>query len=370
MKQGVSRLAQRAGATLLLAACTYTGEGENPTATAPDEVEESDTSTDASTSTSTSGDPLPQVTSTDASDTSSGEPTSTTSDGTTGDDTTGTTGGTTGGTKTCKKVDFLFMIENESEMAVAYKELGELFPHVAERVETELSDWDYHMMVINGDGNWGTAACEERCALTGSCEPLLDGYPCEYDPNSCDMTLGAGVTFPAGSWASNVQCPIEGDQRYIVNGQPDLAGTLDCLRWVGNSGDTYRKPVQSVLEAVSPELNGPGACNEGFIRDDAYQVIMVITTSGDFTTTGTPEEWADSLLAIHGGKFDKVFLIGLFNDGYYTGTCGTLGAPYTIKNLLGWIDGIFHSSWGSVCENDFRPYIDQALDYILSDCEE
>ena len=39
-------------------------------------------------------------------------------------------------------------------------------------------------------------------------------------------------------------------------------------------------------------------------------------------------------------------------------------------DLLGWIDGIFHSSWGSVCENDFRPYIDQALDYILSDCEE
>ncbi|MEZ4380861.1 MAG: hypothetical protein R3A79_05910 [Nannocystaceae bacterium] len=375
----MARRAWRAGAPLLLAACTYAGDGESAT-----EPDSGDTQDSAANTTTAGGATGPAEVTTDAvitttttTDVSTTDDTTTTGDTTTGDteDTTTTddvtTGAptTTGNTKSCKKVDFLFAVDNSTYMTEAYNPLGDMVPHFASRIEDEFSDWDYHMMVVKGDESWGNELCEERCSLYGSCGDYMPDYPCDYDPVECDMTLGAGIRHPAGNWSANDECPIAGGKRYITNEQPDLGDTLDCMRKVGLGHDGMRRQVQSVLDAVGVDLNDGGGCNEDFYREDAYLVVMMVTSQGDYFTDGTPEQWADSLLAHKGGKFNKVFMVGLYDDGYYGGSsCADVG--WDSKSLWSFVDEFYNSTSGSMCEDDYKPYIDEALDFLLEDCEE
>ncbi len=380
MLLALSRPAWPWAAALLLVACPNPEPGGTATLGDPNETFESDSESESGASasassgidtlttaglTSSSGGGVTTGSTGDTEGTTSDTDSDSTTDGTDSDS---TTDGTTDGPQSCKKIDFLFAIDNSPRMADAHWQLGQMLPQFIDRIETEFSDWDYHMMVVKGDGSWGNPLCEERCEMVGNCDGSIEGYPCEYDPDTCDLTLGAGVVISAGSAASNVICPIEGNQRYIKTGQPELEDTLDCLRLVG-FGNSYERPqVQSLLNAVSPKLNAKGACNEGFLRDDAYLVIFMVMSETDYYTEGTPQEWATTLLATKGGKFDKVFLIGLFDDGYKGGLCGIQDGNN--DDLFEWVDEIYHSSSGSLCEQNYMPHMDKALNYVLSDCQE
>lgn len=39
----------------------------------------------------------------------------------------------------------------------------------------------------------------------------------------------------------------------------------------------WELPMNSMLHAIGPELVAPGACNEGFLCDDAMLVVAIIT---------------------------------------------------------------------------------------------
>ncbi len=379
MLDALSRLRWPWAAALLLLACPPPNPGGTATLGDPEDTFDSDSeSASASASASSGVDTLTTAgltsssgggTTGDTSTTGDTDGTTSDSDGTTGGtDSDSTTDGTTDGPKSCKKIDVLFAIDNSPDMTGAHWRLSQMLPQFIDRFETEFSNWDYHMMVVKGDGSWGNPLCEERCELVGNCDGAIEDYPCEYDPDTCDLTLGAGVIISAGSSASNTICPIEGDQRYMKTGQSELEETLDCLRRVGFANSYERPQVQSLLNAVSPKLNAEGACNEGFLRDDAYLVIFMVMSETDYYTEGTPQEWAKTLLATKGGKFDKVFLIGLFDDGYKGGLCGIPDGNN--DDLFEWVDEIYHSSSGSMCEQDYMPHMDKALNYVLSDCQE
>ncbi len=381
MIQGVQRRIWRVGAALLLVACTFEPE-QGETATAGDSEDTLDSESGASASASsfvtvtvTNGNPSTTGDTTDTEPTtgdSTGETTAVTGDDTTGDtsdasDTNDTSGGTGDNPNACKKkIDILFAVDNNGHMTTAHNRFGQMLPHFIDRVETDLADWDYHMMVVKGDEVWGNQYCEERCELVGNCDGAIPDYPCDHEPDACDMTLGAGVTISAGASASNTLCPIEGGKRYIQTGQTDLEGTLDCTRRVGFSGSLERRQVQSVLDAVSPDLNAPGACNDGFLRDDAYLIVFMMMVQADHFTPGTPQEWAKTLLATKGGKFDKVYLIGLYDDYFQGGECYSSGGSKT-DNVYEWVDEIYNSYGGNYCE-DYIPPMDEALNYVLDEC--
>lgn len=71
---------------------------------------------------------------------------------------------------------------------------------------------------------------------------------------------------------------------------------------------------ETLVEAISPEMNGPDGCNEGFLRDDALLFVTFVRNTGDFDSAGTPDDWKDALLgAKHGDPHSIVLLdIGLY----------------------------------------------------------
>ena len=177
----------------------------------------------------------------------------------------------------CKgKIDFLFVISRlmgSVNEGTVYDSLVAAAPSFFATIETKFADFDYHILVTDGDPTWGSGMCNDECPGPFMSCKVPDEYPCDAlgHLSSCDLTWGAGVVFNAGWLAPNKPCEVAGGKRYIAKGQPNLAETFSCLARVGGSG--YDLIGQALTAAVSPELRAPGGCNEGFLRDDALLVV-------------------------------------------------------------------------------------------------
>ena len=116
--------------------------------------------------------------------------------------------------------------------------------------------------------------------------PECDGYPCNNLPvaEGCDATLGTGLVDDPGAKA----CGVTGGHRYMVDGQPNLSGTLHCLAKVGTDGDGSERPMEAMIASVST-LNGVGGCNAGFVRKDALLVVTLITDEDGWGSICSPD---------------------------------------------------------------------------------
>ena len=235
----------------------------------------------------------------------------------------------------CKgKIDLLFVISNNYLMEEVQLELINAFPEFIETIESKFDDFDYHIMVVDGDDDWGAEVCDEDCPVFDCkigdpccgtnptpenvgklCCPVQD-YPCDYvaKVTKCDAAIGAGTVFPAGLYASNKQCPIDGGRRYMVKGQKNLSDTFACVAQVGVSGGS--KLGEALTAAVQQNINDPGGCNPGFLRKDALLMATLIDVNpeeggGGLSSEGFAWDWNKALLdAKHDPASVVLFYIG------------------------------------------------------------
>jgi len=260
----------------------------------------------------------------------------------------------------CKgKIDFLFVISRYSGMSGFQARLLDAFPKFIHTIETKFADFDYHIMVVDGDPYWGADGCDAKCPM--QCAP---GYPCDYVPSECDTTIGAGVVFPAAHHTMNKPCPIDGGRRYMVKGQTDLEGTFACVAQVGTSGGSMMG--QALATSVQPWLNGPGDCNDGFLREDALLMATVITNSYDgegwagSSAAGNPETWTKALRTAKADDLESIVALGIIptegpgcddNDRI----CQMLQLfPYALNR--------------NIAADDYGPFFDEATDLVETAC--
>ena len=113
--------------------------------------------------------------------------------------------------------------------------------------------------------------------------------------------LGAGkAEDPLGA-----ACGIIDDRRWMTDQQPDLVGTFECAALVGAGGDGNERPMEAMTTAITVE-NEMGACNEGFLRDDAILVVTFITDEEDTGSLGTPDGWKNTLVAAKNGNEEAI----------------------------------------------------------------
>jgi hypothetical protein len=223
-------------------------------------------------------------------------------------------------------------------MAESQKQLIEAFPGFIQTIEATFADFDYHIMVVDSYSGWGrdhcTAACPdlgclvgEPCCLYGQpegelCCPVQD-YPCETlgQMTQCDQTAGAGSVFPAGAYATNAPCKVDGGRRYLTKEEPDLEGTFGCVAQVGTVA--INALAENLVAALQPELNGPGGCNEGFLRDDALLMVTIIEPGNNDDSPGTPEEWAEAVIAAKNGDPSAVVVLQIGNPEEFPGDAVT-----------------------------------------------
>lgn len=280
--------------------------------------------------------------------------------------------GTGGGGLGCDKVDFLFVIDNSISMQDQQAALIASFPGFIDTIQNTLSATsDYHIMVTDTDDV--TRCTPSNCQsgnmnATTLCVEPAGGYACNTTFEACDDIIGAGVVHPAGSQASNTLCTPFGGNRYIVEGEPDLVGTFSCMAKVGLAGHPSERPMDSLVAAMSAELNGPGGCNEGFLRDDAILVVTFISDDPNYEDEGTPQEWYDVVVAAKNGNPEAVVVLGLTPSDP---DCQPNAGP---PKGAHWSE--FVALWGergleaSVCNADYAPFFQQAVAIIDEACDE
>jgi hypothetical protein len=253
--------------------------------------------------------------------------------------------------KGCKNIDFLFVIDNSDSMDDEQENLARSFPGFVQVMQDELKAKDFHIMVV------GTGGDREEAD-----EPTLD-------PIECEEVQGAGRRrSEAGD-----DCGIQGGLPFMTDSQPDLEATFSCVARVGTDGSAIEEPMDAVLEAISEDLNDPGRCNAGFLRDDAILVVTFITDEEDRRSRGTPEEWRSLLLNRKYDNPDALVMLGLVGDnnvdgGLLGGPCRLLdadGAP-RLQSFVESLSGVL----GSVCAPDYSPFFGTAVSTIDSACDE
>ncbi|MBZ5712799.1 hypothetical protein [Nannocystis pusilla] len=214
------------------------------------------------------------------------------------------------------KIDFLFVIARHTDVVSVYSQFIAALPAFIAAIQSKFSNFDYHIMAVDGDPEWGIEACNQ-----------LPCAPCPYEPDypscsliasrtACDSTMGAGTIFNAGSDAPNVPCEVPEGRRYLVRGDPNFDSTFLCMAQVGGYGGD--RLGEAFVRAIHPDLNGPGGCNDGFLRDDALLMVTLLTPTKDKDSAGTPETWAEAALAAKNDDPNSIVLLGITNEPTYS----------------------------------------------------
>lgn len=274
----------------------------------------------------------------------------------------GDEGGTDAG---CRAVDLLFVIDDSGSMEDEQANLISSFPGFIDAMRSQLSeDLGYHVGITTSD-------------------LYLGNFDCSYE--------GALVTSTLGGGSSNQNCgPYSSGARYMTE-DDDLAAKFSCAAQVGIEGDGDERPMQTMLAALSPGLTGPGGCNDGFLRDDALLVVVLITDeeddhelvgcTGTVNTTpadgsaGEPQQWFDQLVAIKGGDERRVVVLSLVGPQGVSACpelqkCdgGIVGAEVA-NRIIDFTNRFTYGFVGPVCE-PYGPFFSEAIASIVSACDD
>lgn len=309
--------------------------------------------------------------------------------GVTTDDPDPTTTGTTGVTTTttipdfgdqdlgCNgKIDFLFVIDRASWMEPYWDRFQAAFPPFLDDLVATFANFDLRFMAVDATNGWGLFGCIDQCEQNnGSCLPVGPAdYPCEHyesNPDADCERMGSGVIAPAGFGSSNRDCGVVGGHRYIVgNEQPDLLETVKCISQMGY-GNSHAAAEVAMLWSLLPD-SPPAHCNEGFLRDDAMLVIVFYSGfANDASPMGAPSEWAEAIYGLKGNDTDKVAVIGIIDDASSDSptVCPGGSGSYSYYPAAFLHHFVTHKVEGSLCADDFSPYLEAGLDLVRDLCD-
>jgi len=269
----------------------------------------------------------------------------------------------------CDKVDVLIVMDNSGSMS---EEFAAFVPALAEF--TDLLDsvfgglCSYHLGLTTTEvaPDYQSEVCHVRGALSRS-GALLGGDSCFGD-----------------------------DAHPPYLDESDALTAIGCLFAVGQNYDDDEKQLDTALAALSPELGAPGACNEGFLRDDAALIVVFITDEDDDDdsldpneapgrtgSVGAPTDWFDRLTAIKPPT--AVGVLALIANGPdacapwqpSSGNSDGEGAEYgeRILTFMQHFTGIGltdHIHAGNICSstNDLVPQIADLIEVLNAVCED
>ena len=269
------------------------------------------------------------------------------------------------------KIDFLFVVSAQGTMKDFQERLITSFPGFMDAIKEQLADFDIHILVADPDGGWKIGNC---AVCTEDCDP--QGMPpyCGAELTPCDKKIGAGVTFPSGTAASNRRCKLDGGQRYITSSQQDKDEAFACIAQVGTGG--AGATGQAMAAALQPEINNPNdayACNGGFLRTDALLVVTIIQDTYDSDSLGTVDDWITALRTAKNGDDDAFMVLVLTTDvdlGYMQHCLPNEYNPNP-NRLRTLADDVEHGFVGSICmPEDYGDWFKERVTYLVDLCDD
>jgi hypothetical protein len=250
----------------------------------------------------------------------------------------------------CSGIDILFVVDNSISMGSAQANLAAAFPQFLSDIQTQLAGTDAHLLVVDTDATGYEHTCERLCpsmppgSVLGADQGVCAHYRCGSlaERSICDSTLGGGSVYPIGTSASNRDCDFPEGRRFLQSGDEDLEERFLCSAAVGIYGDGNERPIGAMLSALEVET-AEGGCVEGFLREDALLVVILISDAGSTAAeldSSSVAEWRRRLLALKCGREEGVVVVTVTHDGSET-------APW-YASLFGF-EGPLEYQWQEYC---------------------
>lgn len=272
----------------------------------------------------------------------------------------------------CDKIDFLFVIDNSSSMADEQQHLVAAVPGFVDAMRTALPNVEsLRVGVIDTDSY----------PSLGTAQDALNGCPEDSECDSCDYQLGALLDKPGSAVDPESSCGFSSGERYMDGHAESFPDEFECVALVGVDGNPIEQQASALVNAVSGPLAEDGGCNDGFVRDDALLVFVVISDEEDDHAAapgpqggsmGEPELWYDALVQAKGGEENNVVGLGLIGGSPRFSECEALssgldGAEQTTR-LDGFLGNFNFGFTGSVCAEGYDAFFSEALDEVAKGC--
>lgn len=260
----------------------------------------------------------------------------------------------------CRKIDFLFVIDDSDSMADEQLLLINGFPGFLQGIRETIEGFDYHVMVV------GTGRQEMS-----------------FDP--CENRIGTGRVRSSDGEDCGLLDDFLNGQRYIDDQHEDVDEIFECIADLGEDGNGDEKIVWSLADAIT-EHTADGQCNEGFLRDDALLVVTIISDEedspddgpplGDFddNSPGDPPFWTSGVLEAKHGDDEAIVVLALLGDSDLE---GGLCEPYEYPagsgaepapRLRQFVESFPYGSWASVCQPEYTTFFNDAISDIDAAC--
>ncbi|MFH2006510.1 MAG: hypothetical protein ABI333_07995 [bacterium] len=196
-----------------------------------------------------------------------------------------------------REVDLLFVIDNSGSMAGEQQTLRANFPALMAELRSMAGGLpSLHLGVTStdlGTGMFQITRCEEMggdagALLTGACpNPTGAPYIIDVEPQSCEITK-----LPNGTCSTHncgqANCSHENSTTLVMDaatGCPrcrnyqseTLEDVFSCVANVGTMGCGFEQPLESMYKA----LDYANTANSGFLRDDAFLAVVILTDEDD-----------------------------------------------------------------------------------------
>jgi hypothetical protein len=239
----------------------------------------------------------------------------------------------------CGMVDFLFVIDNSGSMSDEQAALVTNFPNFISGIEATLETVKtIHVGVTTTDANfYNVAGCTD---------------------------IGSLVVKTGGNDSSNAQCGPYKEGANFMTEKDDLDVAFSCAALVGTDGSADERQMMALVNAVNGTHGGMGQCNEGFIREDALLVIVIITDEPDINSPGDAKTWFEAVVDAKDGIPENVVVVSLISTPM--GNCGfeVAWSIAEFTTLFG-VNGFM----ADICLPDFAPVFEEAVGIIDVACD-
>jgi hypothetical protein len=165
-----------------------------------------------------------------------------------------------------RDIDILFMVDDSSSMAPLQSKLTASFPtfmNVLKALPGGLPN--VHIGVVSSSMGAGRDPSIDHCARGGD-RGVFRAAP-------LGATCGVGSLAPGQYFISSVNG--------ITNYTGDIADVFSCIAALGDGGCGFEHQLASVLRALGADGQPPPGENAGFLRPDAFLMVVLITNEDD-----------------------------------------------------------------------------------------
>lgn len=173
-------------------------------------------------------------------------------------------------------------------------------------------------------------------------------------------------------------CMFESGQAWMELG-PNLGTELACALAQGIDGDVDERPIQMLLDSLSDDKLMPGGAHEGFLREDALLVVVILTDEEDdlerpqgWGSPGEPAQWVQTISDRKGGYPQNVVVLSLLGHDppnacppfQWDGMTGAEIAPRLIEFTQSFPAG----AYSDVCELEYNSFLSGVVAGVAGAC--